>query len=129
MWFVNFDEGVVVFGSIEGIGDTADLRAIGCFSGGEGDHGAVEIVFFEGGEVWGVEEFDGLESDFIGGDAEVFERDFFVAPLAGGVVDVALESGGGEGFFCGLDAVVKSGRGGGEGGGTGRAAEGGTAGD
>ena len=83
------DNLVVVLHAVQPRGDAAGHAA---------HDGAGEPVLFERGEILHFEQFDGLQSNPLGGDTEFFERNLAVTPFADGVVDAALELRGDGGF-------------------------------
>ena len=86
--FVDGDEGVVVFEAVEGASRCGrPSTPAGVLAVGKETMAQVSPCFSQDGQFVRHEQLDGLDAHFLGGDAEIFERDVVVTPPADRVVD------------------------------------------
>ena len=79
---VDLEKGVVVLQTIEGLANAADLHALRRLARRIAHHRAVHVVFADRRELIGIQQLDGLQSEFLSLTAERIEIDLLVAPLA-----------------------------------------------
>ena len=100
---VNLHERIVMFETVEGFADPADVDALGGLGGRVADHRTKEAVFLEGGEIFRLEQINCDEAHFFPSSAKGIEVDLGPTPFASRLAERVRRRGrGGGGFGSGV---------------------------